>query len=154
MAEAYNRDYVFNNSAKYLNKDYSVGAKAREEMEKAELQRAEEATKTGTFGMLVAEKVKEAGVGPRVMQQVAETAANTLLSITRPLAQWLDENEKVFDGRIKGEFNADAYQLYSASKFMEEAAAESSPILGLGNRVDDEGNPIKNVVAQRFVMDM
>ncbi len=154
MAEAYNRDYVFNNSGQYLNKDYSVGAKAREEMEKAELQKAEEATKTGTFGMLVAEKVKEAGVGERVIKQVADTAANTLLSITRPLGDYLDKYEDVFNGRIKEEFNGDAYQLYSASKFMAQAVAESSPILGLGNRTDEEGNPIPNLVAQKFVMDM
>ena len=142
----FNFNHVVQNSAKYLEKDYTAAGHAAEQMEQAEKVRVEQAIKfesAGFLGITLGQKLTDAGIGRRVAKQLVDTATGAVGRVVSPLSEYLDKYENVFNGTIQAEFNGDAYQLYSASNAMAEEALNTPNIVGLG--------PSR---APKFVMDM
>ena len=157
MAEAsyngYNFNQVVNNSLQYLKKEYTAAAIAKEAMEKQEIEAAKAAIaeESNGFGTLtIGEKLAQAGIGKRVVQQIADTAVNAVGEVLSPLTEYLNKYEKIFDEELyKKEFNGDAFQIYSASQEMQKAASKGVYIYGL-----NDNNQTNGATATRFVMDM
>ena len=139
MAQSYN-GYNFNqvvkNSLAYLNKEYTAKAIAEANMEEQEIARAQAAINAEpTLGTLtLGDRLAQAGFGKRVAQQIVDTAVGAVSGIVSPLTEYLNKYEKVFDlENFQKEYNADAFQMYTASQEMAKAAANGVYINGLTN---------------------
>ena len=90
-------------------------------MEKNLEKKAEEAVKNNLLSLTVGEKIKELGFGPRVAQQLADTALGRIKDLINPLTDYLNKYENIFDENMyKSELQSYAKQTFVASYAMKE----------------------------------
>ena len=137
MAESFNLNTFLNEYKTYNNKSYTATENAQAAMEAREIQNAEAAVENkGFLGLTLSEKMKELGIGERVLQQVADTAVGIVTDIVSPLTEYLDKYEHVFDQEgYKTEIQSYAKQMFFSRNAMSEEAKN-------------------NAVGQNFVYDM
>ena len=129
----------FNNSfnlASYKNNDYlknlydptDLYAAAKENMEKEDVQRAEEAVRT--FGELtLSEKLAEFGVGEHVLKQLGDTAVGVVREIVDPIHDYLEKYENIFDQNVyNAEFQSFAKQLFYSNIALAEQQERENPL--------------------------
>lgn len=137
MAEAFNLN-TFLQTYQHATYDPTKQHTAAEEnMEKKLVEQAENAVReSGLLTLTLSEKMAELGMGERVLQQFADTAANMLLDAINPIGDYLEKYENIFDQRVyNSEIQAYAKQMFFASQAMKQDASE-------------------NPVGQNFVFDM
>lgn len=138
MANSFNLNTFLNEQASYMNMKYTAAENGKAAMEERDLERAKEAIEgSGKFlGLTLGEKMKELGIGERVMQQVVDTATGLVTDIIDPLTEYLNKYEKVFDQDLyKAEIQSYAKQMFFSGQALKEEAASGE-------------------VGQRFVYDM
>ena len=137
MAESFNLNTFLNEYKTYNNKSYTATENAQAAMEAREIQNAEAAVENkGFLGLTLSEKMKELGIGERVLQQVADTAVGIVTDIVSPLTEYLDKYEHIFDQEgYKTEIQSYAKQMFFSRNAMSEEAKN-------------------NAVGQNFVYDM
>lgn len=156
MSESYNLDNVIKQQHAWKNAEYTAAAAAKEAMEERDIKRAEEAVgDVGFLGLTVGEKLKELGIGKRVMQQVADTAAGIVTGVIDPLTEYLDKYEKVFDKAVyDSEIQGYAKQMFFAKEEMTKQANRGVQINGLSNYKTDSDSKIQGTTGTQFSMDM
>ena len=137
MAEAFNLNTFLQTYQQSTYDPTKQHAAAEANMEHNRVEQAEQAVKSNGFLTLtLSEKMAELGIGERVLQQVADTAANIVLDVVNPIGDYLAKYENIFDERVYNtQIQSYAKQMFFASQAMREDAAERP-------------------VGQRFVYDM
>ena len=137
MAEAFNLNTFLQTYKTATYDPTKQHAAAEESMEQNLVEQAEQAVKSsGLLTFTLSEKLAEAGVGERVLQQFADTAINILTEAINPLSDYLEKYENIFDERMYNtEIQSYAKQMFFASQAMKKDAEERP-------------------VGQRFVYDM
>ncbi len=138
MSSSFNLNTFLNEQNSYMNMKFTAAENGKAAMEERDIERAKEAVEnTNKFlGLTLGEKMKELGIGERVMQQVVDTATGLVTDIIDPLTDYLNKYEKVFDQEMyKTEIQSYAKQMFFSGQALKEEAAS-------------------NVVGQRFVYDM
>jgi len=137
MAEAFNLNTFLQTYQKATYDPTKQHAAAEANMEQNLVAQAEEAVKSsGLLTLTLSEKMAEAGIGERALQQFADTALNILTNAINPLSDYLEKYENIFDQRMYNtEIQSYAKQMFFSSQAMQAQAAE-------------------NPVGQRFVYDM
>ena len=101
MAETFNLNSFLNEYKSYNNRQYTAAENGKAAMEERDIERAKEATQSvGFLGLTLSEKISDLGVGPRVIEQIGETAKGMVTGIVSPFTEWLEKYEKVFDERV------------------------------------------------------
>jgi hypothetical protein len=116
MAEAFNLNQFLNEYKTYNNRQYTAIENGQRAMEEREAQRVQEAVgNTGFLGITLSKKMSEMGVGPRVVEQLGDTAKNMITGVVSPFTEWLEKYETVFDERAyNGEMQAMGKQMFQA----------------------------------------
>ena len=138
MSSSFNLNTFLNEQNSYMNMKFTAAENGKAAMEERDIERAKEAVETTNkfLGLTLGEKMKELGIGERVMQQVVDTATGLVTDIIDPLTDYLNKYEKVFDQEMyKTEIQSYAKQMFFSGQALKEEAASS-------------------VVGQRFVYDM
>ena len=139
MAADFNMNTFLNEQSSYLNRNYTNVENGKAAMEAADIQRAKEAVEAeeGSFlSLTLGEKLKELGVGEHVLNQLKETALNTVTGVFTPLSDYLKKYENIFDQNVyNAELQANGKQMF----FTRMALAQES-------EQDEKG--------QKFVYDM
>lgn len=137
MAEAFNLNTFLQTYQHSTYDPTKQHAAAEANMESSRVEQAEQAVKSNGFLTLtLSEKMAELGIGERVLQQVADTAANIVLDVVNPIGDYLAKYENIFDERVYNtQIQSYAKQMFFASQAMREDAEERP-------------------VGQRFVYDM
>jgi len=114
MAESFNLNSFLQEYRSYNNRQYTAAENGKAAMEERDIQRAQEAVQgNGFLSLTLSEKMAELGIGERVMQQLGDTALNTVTDIFRPLGEWLDKYENIFDeGIYNAELQANGKQMF------------------------------------------
>ena len=97
MAESFNLNNFLNTYKQTTYDPTKRDAAAKEHMEKNLEKKAEEAVKNNLLSLTVGEKIKELGFGPRVAQQLADTALGRIKDLINPLTDYLNKYENIFD---------------------------------------------------------
>ena len=126
MAESFNLNTFLNEYKTYNNKSYTAAENAQAAMEAREIAQAENAVENkGFLGLTLSEKMKELGIGERVLQQVADTAVGVVADIVSPLTEYLDKYEHVFDQEgYKTEIQSYAKQMFFSKNAMSSEASK------------------------------
>ena len=136
MAESFNLNTFLNEYKSYNNRQYTSAENGKEAMEARDIARAEEAVNGNLLKITLGEKFKEMGVGPKVMQQIADTAENALKGIVSPLTDYLDKYENIFDQNVyNAEIQSYAKQMFFANQALSYDASSK-------------------LIAQKFIMNM
>lgn len=114
MAESFNLNTFLNEYKNYNNRQYTAAENGKAAMEERDMQRAQEAVQgSGFLSLTLSEKMAELGIGERVMQQIGDTAVNAVTDIFRPLGDWLDKYENIFDEKMyNAELQANGKQMF------------------------------------------
>ena len=121
MAESFNLNNFLNTYKQTTYDPTKRDAAAKEHMEKNLEKKAEEAVKNNFLSLTVGEKIKELGFGPRVAQQLADTALGRIKDLINPLTDYLNKYENIFDENMyKSELQSYAKQTFFASYAMKE----------------------------------
>ncbi len=114
MAESFNLNSFLNEYKNYNNRQYTAAENGKAAMEQRDIQRAQEAVENNTFlSLTLSEKMAELGIGKRVIQQIGDTAVGAVGDIFKPLAEWLEKYENIFDERIyNAELQANGKQMF------------------------------------------
>ena len=136
MAETFNLNTFLNEYKSYNNRQYTAAENGQAAMEERDVQRAQEAiSSSGFLALTLGEKLTELGIGKRVMQQIGDTAVGAVSDIFRPLSEWLDKYENVFDEKVYNSLiQSDAKQMFFAKQALDSESRN-------------------NVHGQRFVAD-
>ncbi len=130
MAEAFNLNQFLNEYKTYNDRQYTAAENAQAAMEKRDIARAQEAIQdAGFLGITLSKKVSELGIGPRVIEQIGETAKGMAADVVSPLTEWLEKYEKVFDGQIYGDI-----QSYAKQMFFSKVALDAEVNASVGNK--------------------
>ena len=126
MAEAFNLNTFLQTYQQATYDPTKQHTNAEKNMEQKLVEQAEEAVKSSGFLTLtLSEKLAEAGVGERVLQQFADTATNLLLEVVNPIGDYLEKYENIFDQRVYNtEIQSYAKQMFFASQAMQQDANE------------------------------
>lgn len=137
MAEAFNLNTFLQTYQQSTYDPTKQHAAAEANMEETRIKQAEEAVKSsGLLTLTLSEKLAEAGIGERAIQQFADTALNILTTAINPISDYLEKYENIFDQRMYNtEIQSYAKQMFFSSQAMQSQAEE-------------------NPVGQRFVYDM
>lgn len=109
MSESqFNMNSFLNEYKGYNAQKFTVEELAKKNMEAQDVARAQEAIAAQeeksflklTMSGKVGEALKEAGIGKRVMQQVADTAENIVTGWIDPIADYLEKYENIFDQNV------------------------------------------------------
>ena len=126
MAESFNLNNFLNTYKQTTYDPAKRDAAAKEHMEKNLEKKAEEAVKNNLLSLTVGEKIKELGFGPRVAQQIADTALGRIKDLVNPLTDYLNKYENIFDENMyKSEIQSYAKQFFFASEEMKKANYEN-----------------------------
>lgn len=114
MAESFNLNTFLQEYKTYGNRQYTAAENGKAAMEERDLQRAQEAVQgSGFLSLTLKEKMAELGIGERVIQQLGDTAVGAFTDIFRPLGEWLDKYENIFDENIyNAELQANGKQMF------------------------------------------
>lgn len=114
MAESFNLKTFLNEYKNYNNRQYTAAENGKAAMEERDIQRAQEAVQgSGFLSLTLSEKMAELGIGERVMQQIGDTAIGAVTDIFRPLGDWLDKYENIFDEKMyNAELQANGKQMF------------------------------------------
>ena len=114
MAESFNLNTFLNEYKNYNNRQYTAAENGKAAMEERDIQRAQEAVQgSGFLSLTLSEKMAELGIGERVMQQIGDTAIGAVTDIFRPLGDWLDKYENIFDEKMyNAELQANGKQMF------------------------------------------
>ena len=153
MSESYNLDNVLKQQNAWMNTKFTAAEAAQKAMEERDIKRAEEAVgNVGFLGLTVGEKLKELGIGERVMQQVADTATGIVTGVINPLTEYLNKYEKVFDEAIyNSELQGYAKQMFFSQQALAKEANAGAYIVGLNK---DSETSSQVVTGTQFSMDM
>ncbi|MBR1776631.1 hypothetical protein IJ750_06125 [bacterium] len=109
MAESqFNMNNFLNEYKGYNTQKFTVEELAKKNMEAQDVARAKEAVQAQeensflklTMSGRVGEALRDAGIGERVMQQVANTAENIVTGWIDPIAEYLEKYENIFDQNV------------------------------------------------------
>ena len=121
MAESFNLNNFLNTYKQTAYDPAKRDAAAKEHMEKNLEKKAEEAVKNNLLSLTVGEKIKELGFGPRVAQQIADTALGRIKDLVNPLTDYLNKYENIFDENMyKSEIQSYAKQFFFAAEEMKK----------------------------------
>ena len=110
MSETFNLNKFLNEYPMYNQQSYTVSERGKQNMEQQEIAKAQAAVNQGNFLELTLSQI---GAGPRVVQQVKDTATNLLADIfINPIVNYLKKYEKVFDGSAGDEMQIYAKQMF------------------------------------------
>ncbi len=114
MAESFNLNSFLNEYKNYNNRQYTAAENGKAAMEQRDIQRAQEAVANNSFlSLTLSEKMAELGIGERVLQQLGDTAVGAVTDIFKPLSEWLDKYENIFDERMyNAELQANGKQMF------------------------------------------
>ncbi|MCQ2754282.1 MAG: hypothetical protein MJ231_04445 [bacterium] len=137
MAEAFNLNTFLSEQQTYTQRKYTNAENAQAAMEARDVERAEEAVaNNGLLSLTVGEKLKEMGIGERVIQQLGDTAKGMVEGVVSPFTDWLEKYENIFDERV---YNAEMQALGKQHFFNNKALAKQS---------------LENPTGQNFSMNM
>ena len=128
MAAEFNMNSFLSEYKSYNNRQYTAAENGKAAMEERDIARAKEATQsTGFLGITLSKKVSELGVGPRVIEQIGDTAKNMVTGVVSPFTKWLEKYETVFDERV---YNAEmqsmgAQMFFTKNELTLEAASHN-----------------------------
>lgn len=118
MSETFNLNNFLNDYTKYNQKHYTVSERGQNNMEQQEIAKAEAAINQGGFLELTLSQI---GAGPRVVEQVKQTAGNLFADIfINPIINYLKKYEKVFNGSAKEETQIYAMQMFFSQVTLSE----------------------------------
>ena len=124
MAESFNLNSFLNNYRSYTERQYTASENAEAKMAEAEIKRAEEeVNKSGLLTLTLSEKLAELGIGERVMEQFADTAYDLLFGWLKPIDEYLQTHENIFD---QDAYNAEIQSYAKQMFFSMQALAEES----------------------------
>ena len=127
MAEAFNLNTFLQTYQQSTYDPTKQHAAAEANMEQQLVEQAENAVKsTGLLTLTLSEKLAEAGIGERALQQFADSAMNLLTEVVNPIGDYLEKYENIFDQRIyNSEIQSYAKQMFFSSQAMKAQAAEN-----------------------------
>ena len=132
MAETFNLNKFLNEQATYNSRQYTAIENGKAAMEARAIAKAEEAvSNNGFLGLTLSEKLNELGVGKRVIQQIGDTAANTVENIISPITEWLEKYEHVYDQNI---FNSEIQSMGKQMFFAKQALTQEASVAPVGQR--------------------
>lgn len=132
MAETFNLNNFLNEQATYNSRQYTAIENGKAAMEARAIAKAEEAvSNNGFLGLTLSEKLNELGVGKRVIQQIGDTAANTVENIISPITEWLEKYEHVYDQNI---FNSEIQSMGKQMFFAKQALTQEASVAPVGQR--------------------
>ena len=128
MAESFNLNSFLQTYKTQTYDPTKQHADAEAKMENKLEEEAMQAVSTkGFLSLTVSEKMKELGVGERVLQQVGDTALGLITDVVNPIGEYLAKYEKVFDSNVyNGEIQSYAKQMFFASNAMRDEAKENT----------------------------
>lgn len=126
MSNSFNLQKVLGEQESYLKRTYT-GAEVRQEaMENNEIKQAQAAVAAqGTFlAATLKGKIGEY-YGPRVQQQLVDTAVNAVAGIVAPVNDYLEKYDYIISGEADKEMQANLFQMWSTNNELQKAAVET-----------------------------
>ena len=142
MNSSFNLNTFLDEQNSYMNMKFTAAENAEAEMEKREIERAKDAvTSEGFLGITLGEKMKELGIGERVVQQVLNTATGLVTDIVDPLNDYLKEYEDIFDEeKFNQKLQEFGKQMYFSKQELAKQASAGPYIVGLTKELNDASN--------------
>lgn len=127
MAEAFNLNTFLQTYKQATYDPTKQHAAAENNMEAKLVQQAENAVKdSGFLTLTLSEKIAELGIGERVLQQFSDTALDLLLDVVRPIGDYLETYENIFDQQAyNSQIQTYAKHMFFAGQAMKEQAEDN-----------------------------